>query len=98
MGFKTAYPAGLFIASGRRRPDQDSPFPGRPEGGGPALRGLLGDGGLPGLALKQTSREATVLLYAPALDPHLQEMSELADRVFYMSWLGRKAREKLRRG
>jgi len=33
-------------------------------------------------ALKQTSREATVLLYAPALDPHLQEMAELADRVF----------------
>ena len=33
-------------------------------------------------ALKQTSREATVLLYAPALDPHLQEMVELADRVF----------------
>ena len=33
-------------------------------------------------ALKQTSREATVLLYAPALDPHLQEMAQLADRVF----------------
>ena len=33
-------------------------------------------------ALKQTSREATVLLYAPALDPHLQKMTELADRVF----------------
>ena len=33
-------------------------------------------------ALKETSREATVLLYAPALDPHLQEMAELADRVF----------------
>ena len=33
-------------------------------------------------ALKQTSREATVLLYAPELDPHLQEMAELADRVF----------------
>jgi len=32
--------------------------------------------------LKQTSREATVLLYAPALDPHLQKMTELADRVF----------------
>ena len=32
-------------------------------------------------ALKQTSREATVLLYAPALDPHLQEMAELANRV-----------------
>jgi hypothetical protein len=33
-------------------------------------------------ALKQTSREATVLLYAPALDPYLQEMADLADRVF----------------
>src|SRR5512137_558947 len=32
--------------------------------------------------LLQTSREATVLLYAPALDPHLQKMTELADRVF----------------
>ena len=35
-----------------------------------------------GQALKQTSREATTLLYAPALDPHLQKMIELADRVF----------------
>ena len=33
-------------------------------------------------ALRQTSREATVLLYAPALDPHLQKLTELADRVF----------------
>jgi DNA polymerase I len=33
-------------------------------------------------ALKQTSREATTLLYSPALDPHLQKMTELADRVF----------------
>jgi DNA polymerase I len=33
-------------------------------------------------ALKQTSREATVLLYAPAMDPHLQKITELADRVF----------------
>jgi hypothetical protein len=32
--------------------------------------------------LKQTSREATVLLYSPALDPHLQAMTDLADRVF----------------
>jgi len=30
-------------------------------------------------ALKQTSREVTILLYAPALDPHLQKMNELAD-------------------
>jgi hypothetical protein len=33
-------------------------------------------------ALKQTSREATILLYAPTLDPHLEKMTELADRVF----------------
>ena len=33
-------------------------------------------------ALKQTSREVTILLYASALDPHLQKMTELADRVF----------------
>jgi hypothetical protein len=35
-----------------------------------------------GQALKQTSREATILLYAPALDPHLQTMTDIADRVF----------------
>ena len=47
-------------------------------------------------ALKQTSREATVLLYAPALDPHLQEMAELADRVFciYSEPAGAKGRGK----
>ena len=33
-------------------------------------------------ALKQTSREATILLYSPELDSHLQKMAELADRVF----------------
>ena len=32
-------------------------------------------------ALKQTSREVTVLLYAPALDPHLQEMAELEEMI-----------------
>jgi hypothetical protein len=35
-----------------------------------------------GQALKQTFREATILLYSPALDPHLQTITELADRVF----------------
>jgi hypothetical protein len=41
------------------------------------------NGGVPGpSALRQTSREATILLYAPALDPHLQKIKELADRVF----------------
>jgi hypothetical protein len=29
-------------------------------------------------ALEQTSREATILLYAPALDPHLRKMTDLA--------------------
>jgi hypothetical protein len=33
-------------------------------------------------ALRQTSREATILLYSPALDPHLEKMTEQADRVF----------------
>lgn len=32
--------------------------------------------------LRQTSREATVLVYAPAMDPHLEKMTPLADRVF----------------
>jgi hypothetical protein len=32
-----------------------------------------------GQALKQTSREVTILLYAPALDPHLQTMTDMAD-------------------
>jgi hypothetical protein len=51
-------------------------------------------------ALKQTSREATVLLYAPALDPHLQEMAELADRVFciYNEPAGSKGGVSRRRG
>jgi hypothetical protein len=30
-------------------------------------------------ALRQTSREATILLYAPARDPHLQKLTELAN-------------------
>jgi DNA polymerase I len=33
-------------------------------------------------AMRQTSREATILLYSPALDTHLEKMAELADRVF----------------
>jgi DNA polymerase I len=33
-------------------------------------------------ALRQTSREATILLYSPALDPHLKKITDLADRVF----------------
>jgi len=32
--------------------------------------------------LRQTSREATVLFYSPALDQHLEKMTPLADRVF----------------
>ena len=34
-------------------------------------------------ALKQTSREATILLYAPALDPQTQKMTEQADWMFF---------------
>jgi hypothetical protein len=33
-------------------------------------------------ATKQASREATILLYASALDRHLEAMAENADRVF----------------
>jgi len=33
-------------------------------------------------AMKQASREATILQYAPVLDRHLEAMAELADRVF----------------
>jgi enoyl-CoA hydratase/carnithine racemase len=33
-------------------------------------------------AMKQASREATILLYAPALDRHLEAMAEYADRIF----------------
>jgi hypothetical protein len=33
-------------------------------------------------AMKQASREATILLYAPTLDRHLEAMAEYADRVF----------------
>ena len=33
--------------------------------------------------LRQTSREATVLLYAPSMDSYLEKMTPLADRVFY---------------
>jgi len=43
-----------------------------------------------GQALKQTSREATILLYAPALDPHQKTITELAYRVFWI-YEGEKA-------
>jgi hypothetical protein len=33
--------------------------------------------------MKQASREATILLYSPVLDRHLETMAEYADRVFY---------------
>jgi len=33
-------------------------------------------------ALRQTSREAPILLYSPALDTHLEKMTQLADGVF----------------
>jgi hypothetical protein len=54
-------------------------------------------------ALRQTSRETTVLHYAPALDPHLQKLTELADRVFCIyseqaPTKGRKAEAKVPSG
>ncbi|MCX6678705.1 MAG: hypothetical protein NTU95_12300 [Methanothrix sp.] len=50
-------------------------------------------------ALRQTSRDATILLYAPALDPHLQKIAELADWVFCIyieQTRGRAAKKKIR--
>jgi hypothetical protein len=32
--------------------------------------------------MRQTSREASVLLYSPAMDPHLEKMTPLADQLF----------------
>jgi len=51
-------------------------------------------------AFKQASREATVLLCAPSLDPHLQKLIELADRMFCINnelapAKGRKAEAKM---
>ena len=34
-------------------------------------------------ALKQASYEATVLLYSSGIDPFLEDLTNLADRVFY---------------
>ena len=30
---------------------------------------------------RQTSKEAAVLVYSPSMDPHLEKMTPLADRV-----------------
>ena len=51
-------------------------------------------------ALRQPSMEATILLYAPALDTPLQKLTELADRVFCIyseqaPAKGRKAEAKM---
>ena len=35
-------------------------------------------------ALKQISKDATIMIYAPALDPHQQKIIGLADWVFYI--------------
>jgi hypothetical protein len=43
---------------------------------------------------RQTSSEATILLYAPALDPHLQKLTELADRVFCICIYSEPAKRK----
>jgi hypothetical protein len=48
----------------------------------------IGQGG------KQTPREATILLYAPALDRHLEAMAEYADRVFCFCDMQRQARRQ----
>jgi hypothetical protein len=34
-------------------------------------------------AMRQASQEATVLLYSPGIDPFLEDLAKLADRVFY---------------
>ena len=34
-------------------------------------------------ALKQASYEATVLLYSPEIDPFLEDLTNLADRIFH---------------
>jgi hypothetical protein len=46
-------------------------------------------------AARQTTWEATILLYAPALDRHLEAMAEYADRVFF-SDMQRSGRRLLR--
>ena len=43
-------------------------------------------------ALKQTSREATILLYALVVDTHLQKIAELADRVGFISIEGNRGK------
>ena len=40
----------------------------------------------------QASWDATILLYAPALDPHLQKIAELADRVGFISIEGNRGK------
>jgi hypothetical protein len=35
-------------------------------------------------ALRDLANQATVVLYAPSADPHLEEMAKRADRVFYL--------------
>jgi hypothetical protein len=34
-------------------------------------------------AMRQAAQEATVLLYSPGIDPFLEDLAKLADRVFY---------------
>jgi hypothetical protein len=49
--------------------------------------------------LRQTSREATILLYAPALDPHLQKLTELANPgVLHLQRAGSSQRPREGRG
>jgi hypothetical protein len=34
-------------------------------------------------AMREASHEAAVLLYSPGIDPFLEDLAKLADRVFY---------------
>jgi hypothetical protein len=46
------------------------------------LRRCQADGRIRRLCPQADLREATILLHAPALDPHLQTITELSDRMF----------------
>ncbi len=45
-------------------------------------------------AFRQTSREATILLYSPSFDPSLERISELADHTFLFNEVQKRGRAK----
>ncbi len=45
-------------------------------------------------AYRQTSNEATILLYSPALDPSLKMIKEVADQVVYINEVQTRGRAK----